>query len=112
MTCKILDESSCSRPTSAMGKYSLSFYTEINNISKNNNHKKTKKINLSAKVELKFTNLVVCVGMVGDGKDGNDVVFAQQPDQGGDGWIVLGDVFCVFPIRIQVTELIVAFQDA
>lgn len=50
--------------------------------------------------------------MVGDGKDGNDVVFAQQPDQRGDGWVILSDVFCVFPIWIQVTELVVAFQDA
>lgn len=61
---------------------------------------------------MKFTNLVVCVRMVGDSKDGNDVVFAQQTDQRGYGWVILMDVFCVFPSWIQMTELVVAFQDA
>lgn len=60
----------------------------------------------------KLTNLVVCVGMVGDRKDGNDVVFAQQTDQRGYGRVVLVDVFCVFSSWIQVTLLVVAFQDA
>lgn len=50
--------------------------------------------------------------MVGDSKDGNDVMFAQQTDQRGDGRVVLMDVFCVFPSWVQVTALVVAFQDA
>lgn len=48
MTCRILDESSCSRPTSAMGKYSWSFYTE--------KHTQCKKINPWPKLMLQEHN--------------------------------------------------------
>lgn len=35
--------------------------------------------------------------MVGDSKDGDDVVFAQQTDQRGYGGVILVDVLGVFP---------------
>lgn len=60
----------------------------------------------------KFTNLVVCVRMVGDSKDRNDIMFAQQTDQRGYGWVILMDGFFVIPSWIQVAALVVAFQDA
>lgn len=50
--------------------------------------------------------------MVGDSKDGDDVVFAQQADQRGDGRVILMDVLRVFPSCIQVAALVVALQDA
>lgn len=59
-----------------------------------------------------MTNLVVCVRMVGDSKDGNDVMFAQQTDQCGYGWVILIYVLCIFPGWIQVAALVIAFYDA
>lgn len=59
----------------------------------------------------KVSDLVVRVGVVGDSKDGDDVVFLQQADQHGDGGVILLDVLCVFACGVQVAELIVARQD-
>ncbi len=50
--------------------------------------------------------------MVGDSKDGNDVVFAQQTDQRGDGRVILVYILCVFAVCVQVAALVVALQDA
>lgn len=50
--------------------------------------------------------------MVGDRKDGNDVVFAQQADQRGYGRVILVYILCVFVICVQVALFVVARQDA
>lgn len=50
--------------------------------------------------------------MVCDGEDGDNVVFAQQADQGGHRGVVLPGVLCVFPIGVQVALLVVAWHDA
>lgn len=60
----------------------------------------------------KSTNLIVSVGVVGDSKNGNDVMFAQQADQCGYGRVILIYILCVFALRVQVAALVIARQDA
>lgn len=50
--------------------------------------------------------------MVGDSKDGDDVVFAQQTDQCGYGRVILFYILCVFVICVQVALFVIARQDA
>lgn len=58
------------------------------------------------------TNLVVCIGVVCDSKDGNDVVFAQHTDQCGYWRVILVYILCVTACVVQVTLLVIAWQDA
>lgn len=58
------------------------------------------------------TNLIVCVGVVGDGQDGDDVVFAQYTDQRGYWRVILGYILCVFAFCVQVAKLVIAWQNA
>lgn len=58
MISRILDESSCSKPTSAMGKYSFSFYKQMHIIISKS---QTKQCNFNKSTITTRTNLVVRV---------------------------------------------------
>ena len=57
-------------------------------------------------------HLVVAVGVVGDGEDGDDVVSAEQAHQGGYRRVVLRPVLGIGARGVQVALLIVALHDA
>lgn len=65
-----------------------------------------------ASEHLNTTDFVVRVRVVGDGEDGDDVVLSQQADQRGDGGVVLGGCFRVSALVVQVTLLVVSWEDA
>lgn len=56
--------------------------------------------------------LIVTVRVVGDGKDGDNVVFGKQANQCGHRWVVLGLILGVGACGIQVALLIIAVHDA
>lgn len=95
MIWRILDESSCSKPTSAMGKYSLSFYKQMHII---NSKSQTKQYNFNKSTITTCTNLVVCVWVVSHGKDGNDVVCGKYTDQCWYRGVILTCIHCVIVI--------------
>lgn len=95
MIWRILDESSCSKPTSAMGKYSLSFYKQTHII---NSKSQTKQYNFNKSTITTCTNLVVCVWVVSHGKDGNDVVCGKYTDQCWYRGVILTCIHCVIVI--------------
>lgn len=92
MMSRILDESSCSKPTSAMGKYSLSFYKQMHII---NSKSQTKQCNFNESTITTCTNLVVCVRVVSHGKDGNDVVCGKYTDQCWYRGVILTCIHCI-----------------
>ena len=62
--------------------------------------------------EAKVPHLVVAIGVVGDGEDGDDVVLAEQAHQGGHRWVVLHLVLGVGARGVQVALLVITPHDA
>lgn len=58
------------------------------------------------------SHLIVAVRIVGDGKDGDNVVLGEQAHQCGHRWVVLCLVLGVGAHGIQVALLIIAVHDA
>lgn len=58
------------------------------------------------------TYLIVAVGVVGDSKDGDNVVFAKQAHQCGHRRVILCPVLSVGACGVQVAPLVIAIQDA